>query len=207
MQVIVEGVGFSYRNRQVLDQFDARFESNRVTALVGPSGSGKSTLLAAIAGYTRPQAGHVWFADPDGQRKRPSVEQVTWIAQDANVLAARTALDNVLVGALSDGSPFSAASERALTALRDVGLAHLMNERCRTMSGGEKQRVAIARSLASDRPLIVADEPSASLDESSTRSIARLLSTIAGRATVIVATHDPVIVEAASAVVRLRGDL
>ncbi|QSB23249.1 ABC transporter ATP-binding protein [Curtobacterium sp. 24E2] len=197
-------MGFSYRNRRVFENFDTQFESNRVSALVGPSGSGKSTLLAAIAGYTRPQVGNIWFARPDGQRKEPTAHDVTWIAQDANVLSARTAIDNVLIGVLSDGQSYSDASERAVAALRAVGLGDLMHERCRTLSGGEKQRVAIARSLASNRPLVVADEPSAGLDEANTRSLAKLFSTIAGRATVIVATHDPVMMEAASAVIRLR---
>lgn len=175
-----------------------------MTALVGPSGSGKSSLLAAIAGYTRAQTGHVWFVNANGDRQPPSAKQVTWIAQDANVLGSRTALDNVLLGPLSEGVPFLEASSRASEALAEVGLAPLTQQRCGTMSGGEKQRVVIARSLASDRPLIVADEPSAGLDETSTRNLARLFSTVQGRATVIVATHDPVMMAAATAVVHLR---
>jgi len=203
VQVIVDRVDFRYRRRSVLQRFSAVFERNTVTALVGPSGSGKSTVLSLLAGHTRPQAGAVWFCS-ETERHRASPRDATWIAQDANVLAARSVLDNVRIGPLSEGCGLGEATRRAEQALVDVGLDTFASQTCRSLSGGERQRVVIARSLASTRAVMIADEPTSGLDEGNTRVVADLFAAVQGRATVIIATHDPVIMDAAAALVRMR---
>lgn len=203
MRVIVDSVSVRIRQRRILDAFTATFETGAVTALVGPSGSGKSTLLAVIAGHVEADAGDVWFED-DGRRHRADAADVSWISQDPHILAGRTVLDNVMIGPLCDGLDRSKSVMRSREALRDVGLGDREKATCRDLSGGERQRVVIARSLASTRRLIIADEPSSGLDADNTRVIADLFAAVQGRATVIVATHDPVMMSAAGAVVRLR---
>lgn len=204
MRVVVEDVGFSYRNRHVFSGLHGTFHENKVTALVGPSGSGKSSLLAAIAGFAEPTRGAIWLVASDG-RFRPQPAMVSWIAQGAIVLNARTPLDNVLLGPLSEGRTHEEAVELGMRALDDVGLSERARSLCRTLSGGERQRVAVARSLASARPLILADEPSAGLDGANTRGLSHLFTTLRRKATVIVATHDPVMIDAADDVISLRS--
>ncbi|ROS52691.1 putative ABC transport system ATP-binding protein/putative hydroxymethylpyrimidine transport system ATP-binding protein [Frigoribacterium sp. PhB24] len=204
MHVVIEDVGFSYRNRHVFSGLQAIFHENEVTALVGPSGSGKSSLLAAIAGFTEPTQGAIWLVAND-DRLRPRPAAVSWIAQGAIVLNARTSLDNVLLGPLSEGKTHEEAVELGMRALDDVGLSERAGSLCSTLSGGERQRVAVARSLASSRPLILADEPSAGLDEANTRGLSHLFTTLRRTATVIIATHDPVMIDAADDVINLRS--
>ncbi len=204
MRVIVEDAHLRFGDNVVLDGFSAAFETDTVTALVGPSGSGKSTLLAAIAGYERLQGGQIWLVDHDGERLRPDPAQMVWVPQGNNALSARTAVDNVMIGPMAAGAGLAAARAEATAALSDVGLESKIDEAVRNLSGGELQRVAFARAIAAHQPLILADEPSSSLDAANTETIGTLLARLANRATIIVATHDPVLMEAAQAVVNLR---
>lgn len=199
----VRGATARYASREVFTGFSSVFPSKSVTALVGPSGSGKSTLLAMIAGFRPPTSGTITLGK-EGDSLIPSPSLISWIAQDANIITARSALDNVMIGPLADGLHVSDATRLALYALSQVGLAAHSYTLTRYLSGGERQRVAIARALASDKPLILADEPSAALDEASTKELARVFARVSGNSTIIVATHDPVMIAAASSVVALR---
>ena len=203
MEVRVEGVSIHFGELQVMEDFSARFAPGRVTALVGPSGSGKSTLLAAIGGFITPNVGRVTLHDGDVVTG-PRPEAVGWVSQGANALGARTVHDNVMLGALGDGVDLDTASERAHSALAQVGLAQRSGAHARTLSGGELQRVAFARALASRRPLVLADEPTSSLDAAATTNIIELLRSLRSSATVIVATHDPAVIDAAQDRVHVR---
>lgn len=205
MRVIIEDAHIAFGPTVVLDDFSCTVEPDTVTALVGPSGSGKSTLLSVIAGYEKLKHGHVWFEELDGSRHTPDSSQIVWVPQGSNALGARTALDNVMLGPLSTGLTLEAASDRALAALTDVGLAHKAEQAVRELSGGELQRVNFARGIAAGQRLILADEPSSSLDEANTLNVAALLADLASRATIVVATHDPVLVAAAETVIYLRS--
>src|SRR5699024_6453165 len=119
---------------------------------------------------------------------------VAWVPQGSNALGRRNVLDNVLIASLADGLPMPRARAVALEALDQVGLAARAREQARHLSGGELQRVALARALASGRPLVLADEPSANLDAANTDMVADILARIESRATIIVATHDPILV-------------
>lgn len=203
MQVNVSDAGITFGPKTVFSALSATFPARTLTALVGPSGSGKSSLLAAIAGYQRLSTGSISFEE-DGVRVPVSETSVTWISQSASSLGARTVIDNVLIGPLAEGVPFAQAIVAARNALANVGLEGRERERVKQLSGGEVQRVAFARGLASRKPVLLADEPSASLDEVNTRNIASLLHRLRGQATIIVATHDPILVSSAQASVSLR---
>jgi len=206
VDIDIEHVSVSFGRRTVLDDVTATMRGGRLTALVGPSGSGKSTLLALAAGYLVPASGRVLVrSETFGTgAEPPHPGRVAWVPQGANALGARSVLDNVMLGALSEGVDLAGAARRARACLATVGLAERAGDAARELSGGELQRVAFARALVSRRATILADEPTASLDAASTREIVRLLRELRIDATVVVATHDPLVIEAADEIVDLR---
>lgn len=207
MRVSVTGAAIAFGDVTVFSGFTARFDEARVTALVGPSGSGKSSLLAAIAGYQPLAAGTITLhTDGEDPPTGPSPDAVAWVPQGSNALGRRTVLDNVLIASLAAGLPRDEAAEVAIDALAQVGLADRLDEQARRLSGGELQRVAVARALASGKELILADEPSANLDAANTNELAATLHRLVTRATVVVATHDPILVSAAHTAVHMRPE-
>lgn len=206
MQVDILDATVSFGARTVFTRFNAHFPAGEVTALVGPSGSGKSTLMAVISGYQALCKGRVELRSDDASAPtlpRPSV--VAWVPQGSNALGRRSVLDNVSIAALSAGYDLHTANLCARDALEIVGLATQSHQRARELSGGELQRVALARALASGKELILADEPSANLDAENTKILATILSDLTTRATIIVATHDPLLVTSTHSVVQMRG--
>lgn len=202
MQVTVRDASVRFGERVVFSQLDADFRSAHTTALVGPSGSGKSTLLSVIAGFRQLTDGSI---DVEGlPNGLPQPDSVAWIPQGANALGSRTALDNVLVAPLAFGATMVEATETALRWLERVRIAHLASSYAKELSGGELQRLALARALASNRPIILADEPSANLDQANTETVAEVFAELRSDATIIIATHDPVLVASADDVVHLR---
>lgn len=205
MQLNVNGVSVRFGARTVLDRVTATFVAGQVTALVGPSGSGKSTLLAVLAGYQKCAAGTVTVVT-DSAVTGPDAGLIAWVPQGSNALGNRTALDNVMIAPLSEGKDLATARTVAMQALADVGLGGQAWQRARNLSGGELQRVSFARALATTKPFIFADEPSASLDAANTELLGGLLFRLRSRATIIVATHDPILIEAAETVIHLRAE-
>jgi len=205
MQIDVVDARLSFDGRLIFDSFTARFPSDRVTALVGPSGSGKSSLLSAMAGFQKLDSGAICWSTGDESRTPPIPTSVSWIPQGSNAIGIRTALDNVMIGPLAEGKSLEQANELSASALADVGLEHATYRRARTLSGGELQRMCFARALASDKPFIFADEPSSSLDAENTERLAELIHALRARATIVVATHDPLLISAAECQVHLRS--
>lgn len=194
MRVAVEGVTLSFAGREVLDVKEAEFRAGEISGLVGPSGSGKSTLLSIIAGLREPDLGTVGLYDGREQRK-PNRDDVAWVPQGAYLLPERTVLDNVAVGVLAEGSDLDDAHDRAKRALEQVRLADRATARASVLSGGETQRVALARAMCMTRPIIIADEPTASLDRKAARNVAEVLGQLRQERVIIVATHDPLLIE------------
>lgn len=208
VQVDVVDAAVCFSSTTVFSGLAAHFTAARVTALVGPSGSGKSTLLAAISGYQPLSAGRVELRDtPTSPPSPPDPARVAWVPQGSNALGRRSLLDNVAIAPLSDGASLSEAHERAADSLEVVGLGALLHQQARQLSGGELQRAALARALASGKELILADEPSANLDAANTELIAQILEGLTTRATIVVATHDPVLVAGADAAVHLGREM
>lgn len=206
-------VGLGRTRRTLLADVDATFGAGEVTCVVGASGSGKSTLLRTIAGVHRPSAGEVLVQGENvtglDERRRAALRRtvITTVEQDYNLLETLTARENILV--LLELAGQGDQRDRADHWLERLGLWAVREEYPATLSGGEQQRVAIARSLAAPHPVVLADEPTGALDEGNTRLVSDLLHEFAevGKCCIVV-THDPAVARSADRVLTLReGEL
>ena len=184
---------------EVLNNLTLQVEEADFVALMGPSGSGKTTLLNLVAGLDTPTSGSVWVGEleisklSEAQLARWRTRHVGFVFQFYHLLPVLTAYENVELPLLL--LPLSAAHRRqqVTTALELVGLANRMNHRPGQLSGGQAQRVGIARAIVTDPTLIVADEPTGDLDAKSADEILNLLSELQSSLakTIIMVTHDP----------------
>jgi putative ABC transport system ATP-binding protein len=195
----------------ILKDIALRVGQGEAVGLVGPSGSGKSTLLMVMAGLERPDRGSVRLSgielgglNEDGLARFRG-RNVGIVFQSFHLIPTMTALENVAVPLELAGAPD--AFERAAAELGDVGLAERMGHYPAQLSGGEQQRVAIARALAPNPSILVADEPTGNLDETTGRQIIELL--FAGhlerRTTLVLVTHDVALAARCGRVIRLRS--
>ena len=183
----------------VLDGINLSVPEGEFLALMGPSGSGKTTLLNLIAGIDRPTAGRVVIDGTDistlseGALARWRSRNVGFIFQFYNLIPVLTALGNVELPLLLTKLSAKQRRERAMTALRVVGLEDRAHHYPRQLSGGQEQRVAIARAIVTDPKIIVADEPTGDLDHRSAEEILALVDTLNREfhKTIIMVTHDP----------------
>ena len=203
--------GEGARETVVLAGLDATFSAGRLTALTGPSGSGKTTLLHLLGGLRDPGAGAVTVLGRPlaglGREERAELRRdvIAFIGQDPGLTPFLSARENVEVAlALRDVEPED-ARQRALDALAVVGLAERAEQRVGRLSAGERQRVAIARALAAEAKLLLADEPTARLDEANALAVSALFGRVAREtgAAVVCATHDPLVVGEADEVLAL----
>lgn len=184
-----------------------------VTLVMGPSGSGKTTLLTLLGALLLPTSGDVRLlgADPaamsERERTRFRLRNVGFVFQAFRLIRSLDAIENVRIALEIAGVRRAEATDRARAALAAVGLASRERLRPDELSGGEKQRVAIARALVNEPKLVLADEPTASLDGESGHAIAETLRSAAGDSlgrAVVVVSHDPRLIESADRVVTLR---
>jgi len=184
---------------EVLKRVDFDALHGELTMVMGPSGSGKSTLVAALSGLLRPDVGEVTALDQNLWKLSPGridkfrLDHCGFIFQGFNLFASLTALQQVTSVLRYTGLNPSQAREKAEAALTEVGLAPRMNQRPAELSGGEKQRVAIAHALAKEPKLLFADEPTSALDGENGQLVIRMLQRAAKAhgAAVICVTHDP----------------
>jgi putative ABC transport system ATP-binding protein len=201
--VEVRGVRKVYRRDAlaitVLDGLDLDVQEGEFLALMGPSGSGKTTLLNLIAGIDRPTGGSVKVAGTnvaalsEGALARWRSHNVGFIFQFYNLIPVLTAEENVALPLLLERLSRKERNERAMTALKIVGLADRAKHSPRQLSGGQEQRVAIARAIVGDPKVLVADEPTGDLDAKSAAEVLSLLQRLNQefKKTIVMVTHDP----------------
>jgi putative ABC transport system ATP-binding protein len=183
----------------VLDGLSLEVPEGEFVALMGPSGSGKTTLLNLIAGIDRPTSGRVIVAGTEvsslaeGRLAEWRSRSVGFIFQFYNLIPVLTALENVELPLLLTALSRRDRRDRAMTALRVVGLEDRATHYPRQLSGGQEQRVAIARAIVTDPALLVADEPTGDLDARNAEEILNLMQTLneSFGKTIVMVTHDP----------------
>lgn len=165
--------------------------NGETVALTGPNGAGKSTLLGMIAGTVPVSSGSISVGGVDVTGLPPHRRRVTLLAQDPLLFPHLTALDNVAFGPQARGSARSEARATALGWLEAVGLADLAQRKPRELSGGQAQRVAVARALAIRPDVVLLDEPLRALDVDVAPAVRELLRSVLADVTTILVSHDP----------------
>lgn len=195
----------------ILRGIDFDLYRGEMVALMGPSGSGKSTLLGIVAGLDRPTSGEVVLDGTDisalSERNLAVLRsrKVGMVFQSYNLIPTLTALENVQLPLHVPGRN-GHSIDHAHQLLEEVGLGHRLSHRPSQLSGGEQQRVAVARALVVDPPLVVADEPTGNLDSETGQALMDLLLDIRTRlgTTILVATHNDAVAAHADRILRLR---
>jgi putative ABC transport system ATP-binding protein len=195
-RVTASHVSRSYGRDDVLHDVSFAVEPGELVAVTGPSGSGKTTLLQLIGSLDRPTSGQILVDDVNvGALRRPAQfrrSTVGFVFQLHYLLPTLTAQQNVELPMSAAHVPHRERAERALVLLEEVGLGAYAHRLPSDLSGGERQRVAIARALANNPRLVLADEPTGSLDTAASRRIADLLNTVRETrgTTILIASHD-----------------
>ncbi|MFV0407791.1 MAG: ATP-binding cassette domain-containing protein [Propioniciclava sp.] len=183
MRVTLDQVGHRFPGHPWLFQnLTITLEPSVVYGLVGPSGSGKSTLLSLLAGMAEPAAGGI---------SRSSDESIGWVFQNPHGVARRTTLDHVTLPLLAKGLTRADADAAGLRLLGEVGLSSLAGRQFGHLSGGEAQRLMLARGIAMAPGMLLVDEPTAQLDQHTAGEVNAVLAKLSqSGAVVVVATHD-----------------
>lgn len=206
----------SHNDTPVLRNISVEIQKGEFVALVGPSGAGKSTLLHILGLLDEPDSGEItWnFSDNEYKNKNLSSEQsanvrnknVGFIFQFHHLLPEFTALENVMMPALIAGETFAQSNVRAKGLMDKVGLSHRANHKPSELSGGEQQRIAIARALVNSPQLVIADEPTGNLDTANAEAILKIIQDIRREfsLTFVVATHSTEVAGLAERVLTMR---
>lgn len=196
-----EDVSYRYPgSARGISHVNLQAHAGRVTALVGPSGSGKSTVLACLASVLRPDEGRIIWNGIDASAAVSSA----LITQNSSLFEDLSLWENV---ALAFGPPRRASRRRAVAVLQELGMRELADSAPSALSLGQRQRVAIAAAIAREPDVILADEPTGSLDEANGRRVMAALRTVADRGSaVLIATHDPQVMKLVDAVVTLESE-
>jgi putative ABC transport system ATP-binding protein len=198
----------------ILKGITLRVEHGEFVAIVGPSGSGKSTLLSIIAGLDNPSSGRV-FVDGVEITKMSEAglakvrnQKIGMVFQAFNLIPTLTAQENVEIPLYAGKHPGS-PSARSTELLTLVGLGHRLRNRPNQMSGGEQQRVAVARALATNPAIVIMDEPTGNLDKKNSDNVLQMVRELraATGTTFVIATHDPHVAESADLAIRIVDGL
>lgn len=196
MLLRAENLGHSFSGTGPLfEQLSFELAPGRTTAVVGPSGSGKSTLLSLVAGWEEPKTGTVI---------REDINTVCWVFQNPYGVSRRTALDHVVLPLLTQGLRRREARAQAKEIMARFNLTELEERQFRRLSGGEAQRLMLARAVATKPDLLLVDEPTAQLDLATAHTVNEVLAGISqSNAIVLVATHDPATRDACAEIIDL----
>lgn len=210
--VVARDLVKTYENgrTRALDGVTLEIARGEFVAICGPSGSGKSTLLNLIGALDKPDSGELWVAGEDlahshGDLAGFRARKVGFIFQLHNLIPSLTAIENVLIPTLELNHSRREAKARARELLERVALADKAHRRPPELSGGERQRVAVARALINNPELILADEPTGSLDSKNEKQVLDLLRELQAErgVTLILVTHDPRVSQNADRVIEL----
>lgn len=207
MRVEVAGLHFGYRSDlMILKDFSHEFAPGAMTGITGESGRGKSTLLYLIGLMLTPDAGAIRLDRRevtglrDEERSRIRAEHLGFVFQDAILDPARTTLENILEGGIYSSHSDAALRQTAVRWAERLGVSHRLDGRPGEVSGGQAQRIALARALVKSPPVVLADEPTGNLDPHSASVVLQALSEHArDGATVLIASHDPGVIRACDA--------
>lgn len=207
----------SYQNTkkvklEVLRSVNIEIEEKKISVIVGASGAGKSTLLHIMGGLDRPDSGEVYFNNQnifsftDDKLAKFRSNNIGFIFQFHHLLPEFTALENVVVPQMITGTVFNAASHKARELLEAVGMSERMHHKPAELSGGEQQRVAVARALANDPDIILADEPTGNLDSENSEAVHKILLNLRDNLgkTFVIVTHNPELVNLADMVYEIK---
>lgn len=206
-------VGGDGRELHILEGIDLTLGRGEAIAITGESGSGKSTLLHLLGALDRPTAGEVVIGErnvagvADEELAELRNRHIGFVFQFHHLLREFTALENVMMPALIAGSTFAEGEARAVELLRDVGLSERASHKPRQLSGGEQQRVAVARALVNDPTVLLADEPSGNLDTETSGRLHDLLFDLRRRRdlSLVVVTHNLDLASRADRILVLKG--
>lgn len=194
----LEGITKSFGSLQVLKGIDLEIDKGEVVSIVGPSGAGKTTLLQIMGTLDAPDAGSVCIEQTNVSRMKEKElsafrnKHIGFVFQFHQLLPEFTALENVMIPAFIAGTSTSEATARAMDILAFMGLTERATHKPNELSGGEKQRVAVARALINQPSVILADEPSGSLDTHNKEELHQLFFDLRNRfgQTFVIVTHD-----------------
>lgn len=197
---------------EVLKNISLEIVEGKITIIVGASGAGKSTLLHLLGGLDRPDSGEVIFDEKnifklsDDKLAKFRNNNVGFIFQFHHLLPEFTALENVMIPQMISGKSFSKASEKSKELLNVVGLTERLDHKPAELSGGEQQRVAVARSLSNDPKIIFADEPTGNLDSVNSEEIHKLILDLKNKfgMTFVIVTHNSSLVELADILYEIK---
>jgi lipoprotein-releasing system ATP-binding protein len=206
----------SYQNNkmklEVLKSVSLDIISDQISVIIGASGAGKSTLLHLLAGLDRPDSGNVYYNEKDifkfsdDKLARFRNKNVGLVFQFHHLLPEFTALENVAIPQMIDGKSLSAASRKAKELLESVGLNERIDHKPAELSGGEQQRVAVARALVNDPEVIFADEPTGNLDSANSEAIHNLIVELRNKfkKTFVIVTHNKGLVRLADKIFEMK---
>lgn len=196
---------------RAIDNVSLQVDARESVAILGRSGSGKSTLLSVMGLLERPDSGSVWIGDRDtgalDDYALSSIRslEVGYVFQNFQLLSRHTVLENVCIPGLIAGRKLSAVQRRARDLLELVGLSGVESRCPNNLSGGQQQRVAIARALINEPRILLADEPTGSLDQGTSDEIVdSIVSICKNRAALVVVTHDRALADKLDRIVEIR---
>jgi putative ABC transport system ATP-binding protein len=209
---VVKSYGEGELQTRALTDVSLTINAGEFIAIMGPSGCGKSTLLHLAGGLEDATAGRVLVNGADvstmsgAEKAKLRRQEVGYIFQKLNLIPSLTAIENVMLPLELDGISKSEARERARVVISDLGLTHNLNRYPSEFSGGQQQRIAIARSLVANRSLLLADEPTGALDTVNADEIIEILAQLPKKynTSVVLVTHEPRFASWADRVVFLR---